>query len=860
MYWGWTRNRYNPAPCYSNKDIIKKSLLILGPQTIEELIPQVEEVFPGHGEEYTRMILDPEKHNIFIPLPDGRWDVKREETIEHRYAYEVLKEEMRPLKEKELEKKIRRKFHISKDVTINLKLLKSDPNFVQRSDTGEYELTEWIHINDIAYNYMVENKINGIKLSELKLKISKEIGVDKSNVVFLYKDDVRFSVKNKKVYLNVSQEEIEINNSIIEPLEQIAIPPQYMQNAREKRRDVFRLLRDAEGSRLLTDIAGELYDQRDLDFPIYCEALRNVLEEDDSFIRVGRDRWTIKEKVPEIVYTNPGTISVPRVSSKTELPDEALEEELTEMVLEIDGNEDKDKEFSGVVRKKVKYTLSYYHIENGILSIRKRERVIFPKYAQLQEITFIDQYGSLHRCWLNNTNNLLYGLKDWFAENLVDVGSIIYIQPSSKNGMYYIEYNGEIDSLRHIEENRLKDLIRLREQALKADKSILDIIIDIMRGKKEGIHYKRLFEEVNVIRGTTSRTVASILSSYHCFYNRGDRSGIWYFDENKLAMGRKWSKKRYIRVNIKESEEPKADPNIIKSLEKYFTSHFRYTQILDVILNRDKQLSSLEKELQHYNHIILNFQKGSHYIEDLIKEVGDREAYFKILDYMYHSDPFVYFKLDFKIVKAFNGRNNKKLAAKTDTYREDMRKIRDFCEFYGIESPLEFTTFMGFLEPDGSSDDKRYRVSGVEDILIRVLSFYRDGLPREELYALVNCAIPVTREELDKQLNEYPYYELVDPDIIKFNPFKKEEYDRKMQELVKELNQVKEENEAIRNQLLAKEQEIQRLKERLEQMKILEREVQAYRTLMDNWLIRFAVAVSGVKGKISKDKYPDVGI
>jgi hypothetical protein len=56
-----------------------------------------------------------------------------------------------------------------------------------------------------------------------------------------------------------------------------------------------------------------------------------------------------------------------------------------------------------------------------------------------------------------------------------------------------------------------------------------------------------VWAEVNVVRRTTRRIVASNLASYHCFFQRPAGSDHWVFDERKVSQGRKKTKRKYLR-------------------------------------------------------------------------------------------------------------------------------------------------------------------------------------------------------------------------------------------------------------------------------------------------------------------------
>ena len=68
----------------------------------------------------------------------------------------------------------------------------------------------------------------------------------------------------------------------------------------------------------------------------------------------------------------------------------------------------------------------------------------------------------------------------------------------------------------------------------------------IMPYHRKGVPFVTLFTEVNIVRRTTRRLVASILSSYYAFYQR-PKSALWHFDEKKVDQGFKKAKRKYIR-------------------------------------------------------------------------------------------------------------------------------------------------------------------------------------------------------------------------------------------------------------------------------------------------------------------------
>jgi hypothetical protein len=77
-------------------------------------------------------------------------------------------------------------------------------------------------------------------------------------------------------------------------------------------------------------------------------------------------------------------------------------------------------------------------------------------------------------------------------------------------------------------------------------KSTLDLLIEVMSHWPKGADYLTVLAEINVARRTSRRLVASLLSSYQCFYQRSG-SPVWHFDSKKVEQGFDKSKKKFIK-------------------------------------------------------------------------------------------------------------------------------------------------------------------------------------------------------------------------------------------------------------------------------------------------------------------------
>ncbi|MEJ5253624.1 MAG: hypothetical protein WHX60_17235, partial [Armatimonadota bacterium] len=74
--------------------------------------------------------------------------------------------------------------------------------------------------------------------------------------------------------------------------------------------------------------------------------------------------------------------------------------------------------------------------------------------------------------------------------------------------------------------------------------STFDIICEILSTHRGGMEFLNILSEVNVIRRTRRRRVASVLSAFQAFYLR---NRLWHLDEKKRDAGIDRTKRKHIR-------------------------------------------------------------------------------------------------------------------------------------------------------------------------------------------------------------------------------------------------------------------------------------------------------------------------
>jgi len=180
--------------------------------------------------------------------------------------------------------------------------------------------------------------------------------------------------------------------------------------------------------------------------------------------------------------------------------------------------------------------------------VRVCDRRFYPSESDLVCASFTDDTtGKSYPVWLSYTSSLLYELGDWYADRKLQPGSIFTVTPGPTPDEFIVSCAEELDELVALSEDRLKELNKVKRAASKGDWSVLQVMQHLAADHKKGAPFLGLWAEVNVVRRTTRRVVASNLASYHCFYQKPANSDAWVFDERKVTQGRKKTKRKYVR-------------------------------------------------------------------------------------------------------------------------------------------------------------------------------------------------------------------------------------------------------------------------------------------------------------------------
>lgn len=305
-------------------------------------------------------------------------------------------------------------------------------------------------------------------------------------------------------------------------------------------------------SDLLDEVFGITVDDRtyqeDLQTLIY------VLNEDERVLWVGAERFRPQGTIPGYVFTVPGLLDIPEdtyVDLEGNLVDQLLEDDgfdgglereivspLAQDVLDEEPVPMADPNPPSNARAVVKY----HHKQIGTLPLCQFPSGFFPPTPTILETEFVLPGSQKAQVWVNNETRLLYGLLDWFQAIPIDSGATFTLERQSPD-RFVVNYNDESEPTMFISRNRINELLALQERAETEQMPTFDILREIMEHYRKGIEFITLLTEINVVRRVTRRMVASILSEYHCFFQRG---GAWVFDAKKLPQGFDKSKRKYL--------------------------------------------------------------------------------------------------------------------------------------------------------------------------------------------------------------------------------------------------------------------------------------------------------------------------
>ncbi len=353
---------------------------------------------------------------------------------------------------------------------------------------------------------------------------------------------------------------------------------QFAISARDKEH-VHTYLAEHEEPTELSDILRDVFGvyPSDEQFLAAAHALNERLQQDERFVlgEKSETAWMVTEEVPEDVRILPARL-LPVVSkamtSEGEPVDAELEDEglvrgmvdLSDFVhapeLEDVGEEDEvDPDIiPDEPPTEIELPLLYHHFMTGILKYRKLDWGFFPEEEDLVRVTFVDEEDDLYNGWVNNELGIIYGLSKWFEKyherGLSSTGSLIKLKATDEPGTYQVLFENKQHDKLFIPPERLEELIGLRQAFDLHKASTFDLLCAVLENQQDGLAPEALWSQLNVLRRTSKRLVASLLAGYVAFNPSRFRPDRWVYDPRRKGQGRMRDKRQYIITPASDSD------------------------------------------------------------------------------------------------------------------------------------------------------------------------------------------------------------------------------------------------------------------------------------------------------------------
>jgi hypothetical protein len=280
----------------------------------------------------------------------------------------------------------------------------------------------------------------------------------------------------------------------------------------------------------------------------------DALKERKEILWVGADRFSKLGVVPEFVQTIPDIFDYTYSDAKdedgelidVELNDDGLSSTLRKLLnhpLATDVNDEDVQPIAKQIPETVRCVLKPIHRELGTFPLAQLHMGFVEERPNYQELILIDEQGRELTAWANTEGRLIFGLIDWFFEQQVESGAVFSLTRTSKPNVFEFAWLDQTDPVVFITTQRMEELRDL--QSRSDEMTIYDILREVMSHWPKGADFLTVLWEVNVVRRAPRRLVASLLSSYACFYQRSG-SPVWHYDSKKVEAGFDKTKRKFM--------------------------------------------------------------------------------------------------------------------------------------------------------------------------------------------------------------------------------------------------------------------------------------------------------------------------
>ena len=291
-------------------------------------------------------------------------------------------------------------------------------------------------------------------------------------------------------------------------------------------------------------------------FPNDLANLMDALKADDRIGWFGGDRLRKAGDFPDDILAIPEPFHPVKTENTdeegervdVELSDEGLSTSLRKLLqhpLALDVLDEDPQPAPKQQPEEIRLVLKSLHRELGTFPLAQLPTGWLDPEPSVQELVFREPGGREIQVWMDNDTRLLYNLIDLWYEQPVESGAVFTLSKTPKPNVLDFAYLDQPDPVVSITDGRMEELRTLGAEYDEEGKSTFELLCAVMGHWPKGADYLTLLAEINVARRTSRRLVASLLSSYSCFYQR-QGSPVFHFDPKKVANGFDKSKRRYV--------------------------------------------------------------------------------------------------------------------------------------------------------------------------------------------------------------------------------------------------------------------------------------------------------------------------
>lgn len=290
-------------------------------------------------------------------------------------------------------------------------------------------------------------------------------------------------------------------------------------------------------------------------FPDDLANVKATLTADKRVWWVGGDRFRVPGTAPDYIEEVPAPFEY--IASEllqddgdpvdAELVDDGLSTSLRKLIVHPLAQDVLDEDIMPAPKSKtdtIRLVLKPIHRELGTFSIAQFPTGWFADTPEIQEVILIDPMGRKLQVWLNMRLRLLFGFFDWWLDQPVESGAVFQLIQTGQPNVFDFQWLEQTDPVVYISNQRMEELREIADRA--EGMSTFDILREVMTHWGKGADFLTILWEINVVRRTSRRLLASLLSSYVCFYQRSG-SPVWHYDHKKVEQGFDKTKKKFIK-------------------------------------------------------------------------------------------------------------------------------------------------------------------------------------------------------------------------------------------------------------------------------------------------------------------------